>query len=35
MVEMLRFIGKLPMTHWATDAEAARLLAGTLHNDHV
>jgi adenine-specific DNA methylase len=32
---MLRFIDKLPMTHWATDAEAARLLAETLHNDHV
>jgi hypothetical protein len=35
MIEMLRIIGKLPMTHWATDAETARLLAGTLHNDHV
>jgi putative DNA methylase len=35
MIEMLRFIGKLPMTHWTTDVEAAHLLAGTLHNDHV
>ena len=35
MVEMLRFIGKLPVPHWTTDSEAARLLAGTLENDHV
>jgi hypothetical protein len=32
---MLRFIGKLPIAHWATDAEAARLLAGAVDNDHV
>jgi len=35
MVGMLSFIGRLPIPHWASDAEAARLLAGTLENDHV
>ncbi len=32
---MLRFIGKLPIPHWGADAEAARLLAGAVDNDHV
>ena len=32
---MLAFLGRLPIPHWATDAEAARLLAGALENDHV
>jgi putative DNA methylase len=35
LVEMLGFIGKLPIQHWTKDAEAARLLAGTVENDHV
>ena len=35
LAELLRFIGRLPIPHWATDAEAARLLAGTVENDHV
>jgi hypothetical protein len=35
MVGMLSFIGRLPIPHWGSDAEAARLLAGTLENDHV
>ncbi len=35
LAEMLRFIGRLPIPHWASDAEAARLLAGALENDHV
>jgi len=35
MVGMLSFIGRLPIPHWASDAEAARLLAGTIENDHV
>ena len=35
MVGMLGFIGRLPIPHWGRDAEAARLLAGTLDNDHV
>jgi len=35
MAEMLRFIGKLPIPHWTSDAEAARLLAGAVANDHV
>jgi hypothetical protein len=32
---MLAFLGRLPIPHWATDADAARLLAGALENDHV
>jgi hypothetical protein len=32
---MLGFIGRLPIPHWAGDAEAARLLAGAVENDHV
>ena len=35
LVEMLGFLGKLPIPHWTKDAEAARLLAGTVENDHV
>lgn len=35
MVRILRFIGKLQIEHWQADAEAARLLAGTVENDHV
>ncbi|MCU0833527.1 MAG: DUF1156 domain-containing protein [Chromatiaceae bacterium] len=35
LAEMLRFIGRLPIPHWASDVEAARLLAGTVENDHV
>jgi len=35
LAELLRFIGRLPIAHWSTDAEAARLLAGALENDHV
>jgi adenine-specific DNA methylase len=35
LVEMLGFIGKLPIPHWTRDAEAARLLAGAVENDHV
>ncbi|WP_206171444.1 hypothetical protein [Thiorhodococcus mannitoliphagus] len=32
---MLAFLGRLPIAHWARDAEAARLLAGAVENDHV
>ena len=32
---MLAFLGRLPIPHWSADAEAARLLAGALENDHV
>jgi len=32
---MLGFLGKLPILHWTKDAEAARLLAGAVENDHV
>ncbi|ESQ07872.1 MAG: hypothetical protein N838_22875 [Thiohalocapsa sp. PB-PSB1] len=32
---MLRFIGQLPMPHWVTDAEVARLLGCALENHHV
>lgn len=35
LTEMLGFLGKLPIPHWTKDAEAARLLAGTVENDHV
>jgi len=35
LVEMIGFLGRLPMPPWAGDAEAARLLAGALANDHV
>jgi hypothetical protein len=35
LAEMIGFLGRLPMPHWAGDAEAARLLAGALANDHV
>jgi hypothetical protein len=33
--DMFAFLGRLPIPHWATDAGAARLLAGALENDHV
>jgi hypothetical protein len=35
LMGMLAFLGRLPIPHWATDAEAAQLLAGALENDHV
>ena len=35
LAAMLGFIGKLSIPHWSADAEAARLLAGALENDHV
>ena len=35
LVGMRAFIGRLSIPHWGQDAEAARLLAGTLDNDHV
>ncbi|MGE5153585.1 MAG: DNA methylase, partial [Bdellovibrio bacteriovorus] len=35
LAELLRYLGRLPIPHWTADAEAARLLAGTLENDHV
>jgi ribosomal protein S27AE len=35
LMGMLAFLGRLPIPHWATDAGAARLLAGALENDHV
>lgn len=35
LAEMIAFLGRLPMPRWADDAEAARLLAGALENDHV
>ncbi len=35
LVEMIGFLGRLQMPPWAGDAEAARLLAGALANDHV
>lgn len=35
LVGMLGFLGKLPIPHWTKDAEAARLLAGAVENDHV
>ncbi|MCF7983260.1 MAG: DUF1156 domain-containing protein [Thiohalocapsa sp.] len=35
LTDMLRFLGNLPMPHWGVDAEAARLLAGAVANDHV
>ena len=35
LMGMLAFLGRLPIPHWSVDAEAARLLAGALENDHV
>ncbi len=35
IVAMLRFLGTLHTPHWSQDAEAARLLAGIVDNDHV
>ncbi|MCF8004660.1 MAG: DUF499 domain-containing protein [Chromatiaceae bacterium] len=35
LAAMLGFIGKLSIPHWRVDAEAARLLAGAVENDHV
>ena len=35
LAEMLGFLGKLPIPHWTKNAEAARLLAGAVENDHV
>ncbi|MDG4596167.1 MAG: DUF1156 domain-containing protein [Candidatus Contendobacter sp.] len=35
LVGMLGFLAKLPIPHWTKDAEAARLLAGAVENDHV
>jgi len=35
LAAMLGFIGKLSIPHWSADAEAARLRAGALENDHV
>jgi adenine-specific DNA methylase len=38
VIEILRYlanIGYTEATHWQTDAESARLLMGTLENDHV
>jgi adenine-specific DNA methylase len=35
LAEILGFLGKLPIPHWTKDAEAARLLAGAVENDHV
>ena len=33
--QLLGFLAKLPIPHWTKDAEAARLLAGAVGNDHV
>ena len=35
LMGMLAFLGRLPIPHWSADAQAARLLAGALENDHV
>jgi hypothetical protein len=35
LVEMLGFLGRLPMPHWRAMPRRARLLAGALANDHV
>jgi hypothetical protein len=35
IVAVLRFLGGLQSPHWQQDAEAARLLAGAVENDHV
>ncbi len=35
LMGQLAFLGRLPIPHWSADAEAARLLAGALENDHV
>jgi len=35
IVALLRFFGTLHTPHWSQDAEAARLLAGVVDNDHV
>ena len=35
IVAMLRFLGTLHTLHWSQDAEAAKLLAGVVDNDHV
>ena len=35
IVALLRFLGTLHTPHWSQDAEAARLLAGVVDNDHV
>ena len=39
IIHILEFLGRLvnisSMSHWRRDSEAARLLAGTVRNDHV
>jgi putative DNA methylase len=35
LVTLLRYLASLPVEHWHKDAAAARLLAGTVENDHV
>lgn len=35
LVAILRYLGALAIPHWRTDAEAARLVAGAVENDHV
>ena len=35
LVAILRYLAALAIPHWRTDAEAARLVAGAVENDHV
>jgi Adenine-specific DNA methylase containing a Zn-ribbon len=35
IASLLRYLSKLPIEHWRKDAEAARLLTGTVENDRV
>jgi hypothetical protein len=35
IVAVLRFFAGLSIAYWRQDAEAARLLAGAVENDHV
>jgi len=35
LVAILRYLSKVEIPHWATDADAARIVAGAVDNDHV
>lgn len=35
LLTILRYLASLPSEHWTQDAEAARLMAGAVANDHV
>jgi putative DNA methylase len=35
LIKILRYLASMTMEHWKKDAEAARLLAGAVENDHV